>query len=114
MNLLGTGHAQQSNAETAIVNGEIDVSQVEEFFDGAVGTLQKVHKIPGITVSVVKDGELLFSDGYGFLDVERLRSVDPETSLFRIGTDWPFMLSHDLVDESIGGSWANYQTPFVV
>lgn len=22
-----------------------------------------------------------------------------------IGTDWPFMLSHDLVDETIGGSW---------
>ena len=68
------------------IDAGIAANDVEAFFNGAVGAIQEVYDIPGVTVAVVKDGRLLFSGGYGFLDAERARPVDPATSLFRIGS----------------------------
>ena len=38
------------------------------------------------TISVVKDGEILFAKGYGFADVDEGIAVDPDATLFRIGS----------------------------
>jgi CubicO group peptidase (beta-lactamase class C family) len=44
------------------------------------------HHIAGAAVSVVKDGKLFFAKGYGDADLERGIPVDPEQTVFRIGS----------------------------
>jgi CubicO group peptidase (beta-lactamase class C family) len=44
------------------------------------------HHIGGAAVSVVKDGRLFFSKGYGYADLENGILVDPERTVFRIGS----------------------------
>jgi len=43
-------------------------------------------KIPGLGVAIVKDGEVIFSKGFGFRDVEKGLKVGPET-IFNIGSN---------------------------
>lgn len=42
--------------------------------------------IPNAAVSIVFDGEIIFEKGYGFADIESETPINPETSLFRIGS----------------------------
>jgi CubicO group peptidase (beta-lactamase class C family) len=44
------------------------------------------HHIAGATVSVVKDGALLFAKGYGTSDVKKQRPVSGDSTLFRVGS----------------------------
>jgi len=55
---------------------------VDDIMAGFMDTLN----IAGATVAVVKDGSLFFSGGYGLADVRRRVPVDPERTLFRIGS----------------------------
>ena len=59
---------------------------VEAFVDGVVKTNMKSAHSPSGVVAVMKNGKLIFSKGYGFLDVEKRIPVDPETTLFRPGS----------------------------
>lgn len=61
-------------------------ADLESFFDGAMGALMEAHDVPGATLSVVKDGDILFLKGYGFADAQRTRPVDPSRTLFRPGS----------------------------
>ncbi len=47
--------------------------------------LEKYH-IPNATVSVVKDGEIVYKKGFGLADIENNIPVDADTTLFRIGS----------------------------
>ena len=59
---------------------------MEAFVDGVIaGQLESLH-IPGAAVAVVADGKVYFAKGYGYADLEKSRKVDPETTLFRIGS----------------------------
>jgi CubicO group peptidase (beta-lactamase class C family) len=49
-------------------------------------TALKLTGTPGVTVSVVKDGQVLFEKGYGYADVAKLTPVDARTTLFRPGS----------------------------
>jgi len=44
------------------------------------------QNIPGMSVSVYRDGEIIWSKGYGYMDVEQQIPVDPQSTLFRIGS----------------------------
>lgn len=59
---------------------------VEAFVDGVVKPNMKQHNSPSGVVTVMKNGEVIFSKGYGFIDVEKRIPVDPDTSLFRPGS----------------------------
>ena len=61
-------------------------AEVEAFFDGAMAAEMSARHIPGAVVSVVQDGQVLFSKGYGFADLENQTSVDPQRTLFRAGS----------------------------
>lgn len=54
--------------------------------DGLMTAWMRDKHIAGVTVSVVRDGEILFAKGYGFADVAKRSPVDPERTLFRIGS----------------------------
>lgn len=43
-------------------------------------------KIPGAAISIVKDGKVLFTKGYGYADLEKKTPVVPEKTIFRIGS----------------------------
>jgi len=43
-------------------------------------------KVPGLAISVMKQGQLYFQGGYGFADLEKKVKVAPEKTLFRIAS----------------------------
>jgi CubicO group peptidase (beta-lactamase class C family) len=66
--------------------GPSDAVEVGAFLDGLMAAHLSDHDIVGATVAVVRDGQVLFSKGYGYADKETRASVDPEKTLFRVGS----------------------------
>lgn len=54
--------------------------------DGLVASLQREHALAGLALAVVRDGELVLARGYGWSDVAGAHAVDPDRTLFRIGS----------------------------
>src|SRR5690606_6644777 len=42
--------------------------------------------VVGLSVTIMKEGEILWSEGFGYANLETGTKVDPEHSLFRIGS----------------------------
>ncbi len=63
-----------------------DATQLEAYVDGVVTTAMEDHRIPGVVVSVVRDGEVLLEKGYGFAREPDGLRADPVTSLFRVAS----------------------------
>ena len=68
------------------LQGPTDPAELEAFLDELMATQMEEYHIPGATVSVVKDGALFFTKGYGYADLENQIPVDPERTIFRIGS----------------------------
>ncbi|PIF00388.1 MAG: D-alanyl-D-alanine carboxypeptidase [Maribacter sp.] len=51
-----------------------------------LNTLVIEKKIPGLAITVLKKGEVLFQRGYGFADLGKRIKVDPKRTIFRIGS----------------------------
>jgi CubicO group peptidase (beta-lactamase class C family) len=60
--------------------------ELEAFVDGFVGGELEAYDVAGLTVAVVKDGQLFFAKGYGWADVERRVPVEADKTLFRPGS----------------------------
>lgn len=65
---------------------ELNAVDLEAFMDAAVPLQLEREDIAGATISVVKDGQLLFAKGYGFADVENKKPVAADQTLFRPGS----------------------------
>ena len=65
---------------------DMTAMDVETFLDGIVPLQLKRSDIAGATISIVKDGKLLFAKGYGYADVQKKRPVSPQETLFRPGS----------------------------
>jgi CubicO group peptidase (beta-lactamase class C family) len=65
---------------------EMTAADVEAFLDGVVPLQLKQDDIAGVTISVVKDGKLLFAKGYGYADVAKKKPVSAQETLFRPGS----------------------------
>jgi CubicO group peptidase (beta-lactamase class C family) len=61
-------------------------ADLEAFLDGIVPQQLERENIAGATISVVKDGKLLFARGYGYADVANKKPVVAEETLFRPGS----------------------------
>jgi len=66
--------------------GITDKAELQAFLDGMLPALMRDKHVAGATIAVVKDGQLYFSKGYGWQDVDKRIPVDPEKTLFRIGS----------------------------
>lgn len=75
-----------SPAPAAQARGVTDRAELQAFLDGMLPALMRDKHVAGATVAVVKDGQLYFSKGYGWADVDKRIPVDPEKTLFRIGS----------------------------
>lgn len=61
--------------------------ELEAFFDGAITLQLQQYNVPGAAVALVKDGQIIFSKGYGFADLESKTPMDPKTTLHRPGSN---------------------------
>lgn len=63
-----------------------DSKKLVAFFDPLFAEhMDKLH-IPGAVISVVKDGKIIFTKGYGVADIEKKTPVVPDKTIFRIGS----------------------------
>src|SRR5262245_11248223 len=60
--------------------------ELEAFVDGFVTGEREAYDVAGMTVAVVKDGQLFFAKGYGWADVDKGLPVDADKTLFRPGS----------------------------
>src|SRR6185437_5435209 len=63
-----------------------DTAALGDFLDGAMRPLIDQLHVSGAVVAVVKDGKVLYAQGYGHSDIAKGTPVNPATSLFRIGS----------------------------
>ncbi len=59
---------------------------LETFVDGLMKSQLQIAEMPGATISIVKDGELIFAKGYGLANREERTPVDPARTLFSVGS----------------------------
>lgn len=74
------------NASNISTGGPTDPKELEAFMDGTVNAELKAHHIPGATVAVVKNGQIIFAKGYGYADISKRKAVAANQTLFRIGS----------------------------
>jgi CubicO group peptidase (beta-lactamase class C family) len=71
---------------SSLQHGPTDPAELETFLDGLLAKEMQENHIAGAAVSVVKDGKLFFAKGYGYADLEKGIPVDPEQTVFRVGS----------------------------
>jgi CubicO group peptidase (beta-lactamase class C family) len=64
----------------------LPAAELQAFVDGWVRAGMARNHIAGVTVSVVQNGQVILKKGYGFAGLSPERPVDPDRSLFRIGS----------------------------
>lgn len=63
-----------------------DLKSLEDFVDGVMAQQIASREVAGAAISVVHKGKVLFSQGYGFADIDAGVKVDPDDTLFRPGS----------------------------
>lgn len=61
-------------------------TELEAFVDGILKDAMAREHIAGATVSVVQNGQVVLKKGYGFASLSPNRPVDPDNTLFRVGS----------------------------
>ncbi|MCC5884824.1 MAG: beta-lactamase family protein [Gammaproteobacteria bacterium] len=61
-------------------------ASISGYVDGLIAAMRREHSLAAVSVSVVKDNELLMARGYGMADLTERRPVHAEETLFRIGS----------------------------
>jgi len=67
--------------------GPTDPAELQTFLDDFFAKAMKEYHIAGAAVAVVKDGKLFFTKGYGYKDIEHAIPVDPQETMFRVGSN---------------------------
>jgi CubicO group peptidase (beta-lactamase class C family) len=65
---------------------EITAEDLHAFLDGMIPYAIHRGDIAGATIAVVKDGQLVFAQGYGFANVEKRTPVIADQTMFRPGS----------------------------
>jgi len=69
-----------TQAATNIPNSELE-NRIDNYVSQYIG-----QSTPGTTVVIVKDGEIIFSKGYGYANIENSITIDPTTTIFEWGS----------------------------
>lgn len=64
----------------------IPPAELEAFVDGIMKDAMGREHVAGAAVSVVQNGQLVMKKGYGFASLNPSRTVDPDRTLFRLGS----------------------------
>jgi len=76
-----TSHVYGNDLTELHQNGDL-----QTLIDEVMERLMAEYQVPNAVVSIVKDGEIFLSKGYGYQDIARGIAVNPYTSLFTIGS----------------------------
>jgi CubicO group peptidase (beta-lactamase class C family) len=79
--ILTIGFPRISNAQD-----DSRLKDLEAYADGVFETIMAEKHIAGATFSIVHQGETMIKKGYGFANVDQKIMVNPETTLFCIGS----------------------------
>ncbi|GFN32174.1 serine hydrolase [Paenibacillus xylaniclasticus] len=63
-----------------------DPAEVRSFVDSYFAKPEVASKLAGALVVIVKDGQVLLNQGYGYADIAAKKPIDPETTLFRMAS----------------------------
>ena len=66
--------------------GPIDAAEMEAFMDNLFAHQMKENHIVGAAIAVIKDGKLFFAKGYGYADLANNIPVNPEQTIFHVGS----------------------------
>ena len=58
----------------------------EGFSDKYIQKNMKNENIPGVAIIIIQDGQIVFSKGYGYSDVNSKNIIDTKTSVFRVAS----------------------------
>ncbi|QNK02987.1 serine hydrolase domain-containing protein [Dyella telluris] len=72
-------------AVTQLGAADLSAADVQPWMDGEMNGVMQKGSVTGAVVVVVKDGEILFSRGYGHADAAGQKAVDPADTMFRVG-----------------------------
>jgi CubicO group peptidase (beta-lactamase class C family) len=64
----------------------LESTDLQAFFDGIIPMQLERSDIAGASVLVMKDGDILLKKGYGYADEKTKKSVDPNTTIFRLAS----------------------------
>jgi CubicO group peptidase (beta-lactamase class C family) len=78
---IPTSPQPQAEGAVPLTKADVDV-----WLDGYLPYALRTADIPGVVVTVVKDGQILTARGFGYADREKRTPVDPERTLFRPGS----------------------------
>jgi len=73
--------AQSAQIASATQNGVTDPAELEAFMDEYLAEQMETHHIPGVVITFVKDGDVFFSKGYGYADLENQTPMDVNETL---------------------------------
>jgi len=79
--------AAQVGLPTPLSVKPITAEEVESFLDEFMSENMESYGVPGLAFVMVKDGEVFFSKGYGYADVENQTPFDPEQTIVRAGSN---------------------------
>lgn len=68
-----------------IVEGKPEISSLIKA-DALLGKLVADKKVPGISITVLKEGSALLQKGYGFANLEKQLRIHPKKTIFRIAS----------------------------
>ncbi|NJR22454.1 MAG: serine hydrolase [Richelia sp. CSU_2_1] len=66
--------------------GPTNPQELERFLDDFFDKEMSKARVPGAVFTLVKDGKIFLSKGYGYADLENKIPVDPDKTLFRVGS----------------------------
>lgn len=82
-----TPSAEIASPVPAVANvAPLPVADLEAFVDGVVRDRMARDHIAGVTLAVVQNGQVVLKKGYGVASLTAGRRVDPDRTLFRIGS----------------------------
>lgn len=84
--VLATGNVSAVQDMAGPIKDPEPYPNLEAFVDSVMETQFKLLDISAMTISIVKDGEVVLAKGYGMQNREKGIPVTPEASLFRIGS----------------------------
>jgi CubicO group peptidase (beta-lactamase class C family) len=72
-------------ASSVLAQSSLPIPKALKGFDRFAAAAMAELKVPGLAVAVVKDGRLIYAQGFGFRDLERKLPATPHT-VFGIGS----------------------------
>lgn len=78
--------AEQQLSLPATNKNALTPNSAEKFIDELITRTQKKHHIPGVSISVVKNGQMILSKGYGLADEKNSLPVDPALTRFPVAS----------------------------